>query len=591
MPKDPLQLANEALDKAIETEKRNKAFMASVGPAIVNAITPTLNAIRNAVSNLRVDVAPNVNVSPEIRVPDVDTSGIERVLKNAFSDFKLPENKINIPKIELPKMQWPDEDMPIRGEVSLMGINLNSPLPVQLRDANGKPVSLNFDNLNISGGSGGGMRHVVVDKMPDITTSPVLQVSGASDSVNIIQSITLETVQLSGSVESVSIASQPITLDVKQVSGSSDSVNIVNANTLDVQIVSGAIVSVNNQQTAGNPTVVGSGYQDNALRVVHATDAVVSVNIVSENQTLEVKQVSGSADSVNVSQFNGNTAVSGGGYQDNAIRVVHATDAVLSVNIVGENQTLEVIQLSGSVNSVSIALQPTTLDVKQVSGSVDSVSIAGNIATLDVQIVSGASSSVNNVQWNGNPITVGTGYQDNALRVVHATDAVVSVNIVSENVTLEVIQVSGGVNSVQSRLLARTTNPTAASDATPTFQGSDKLGRAITRPIQVRELLATAYASVSNGTEATLLTAAAGTYLDCIWIGFANTSNAAVQVDIRAVSGGNIVSTIEVPASGTSGWAPPVPWPQDATGNAWTVDGPDITGSTFYVNGLFSKET
>ena len=67
-------------------------------------------------------------------------------------------------------------------------------------------------------------------------------------------------------------------------------------------------------------------------------------------------------------------------------------------------------------------------------------------------------------------------------------------------------------------------------------------------------------------------------------------SDAAVSVDIRAVTAGSILHTLRIPANGTAGWSLTVPWPQDATGNNWTVDGPDETGRTITVSALFSKE-
>jgi len=96
--------------------------------------------------------------------------------------------------------------------------------------------------------------------------------------------------------------------------------------------------------------------------------------------------------------------------------------------------------------------------------------------------------------------------------------------------------------------------------------------------------------SVTNGTETTLLAASAGSYHDLIMLVGSNNSDAAVSVDIRAVTGGNIINTLRIPANGTAGFTPHVPWPQDATGNNWTVDGPDETGRTMTFSALFSRE-
>ena len=281
---------------------------------------------------------------------------------------------------------------------------------------------------------------------------------------------------------------------------------------------------------------------------------------ISGSFTASGLQASGAIDSVNLTQVGGNGVVVGTGYQDNALRVVHATDAIASVNIVGNIATLDVRQVSGAINSVSIVSNIAALDVKQVSGSADSVNL----------------SSV-----NGSTVVVGTGYQDNALRVVHATDAIASVNIVSSTVF-----------SVDSRgnALSMQTNPAPTADTVLVTLKADDLGRQIVRPVQARDLIATAYVSLATGTETTLITGIAATYLDCIMVVGSNNSDAAVSVDIRAVTAGNILHTLRIPANGTAGWAPTVPWPQDATGNNWTVDGPDETGRTLTFSALFSKE-
>jgi hypothetical protein len=138
--------------------------------------------------------------------------------------------------------------------------------------------------------------------------------------------------------------------------------------------------------------------------------------------------------------------------------------------------------------------------------------------------------------------------------------------------------------------IARTTNPTAEADGDRISFTGDDLGRQVIRPIQVRDLTLTAYVSVTSGTETTLRAAVAGAKLDLIFLKGSNNSDAAVSVDIRAVTGGNIVDTLRIPANGTAGYTLPVPWPQDETGNNWTVDGPDETGRTLTFSALFSQE-
>ena len=134
------------------------------------------------------------------------------------------------------------------------------------------------------------------------------------------------------------------------------------------------------------------------------------------------------------------------------------------------------------------------------------------------------------------------------------------------------------------------TNPTAVADGDRVRFTADDLGRQLTRPVNARDLIQTAYVSLTTGTETTLLSGAASTFFDLIYVACANQSDAATQVDLRSGTANGVVLTIEVPAQGTSGLSLSVPLPQDVAANAWTADLPDITGTTVTVSALFSKE-
>jgi hypothetical protein len=96
--------------------------------------------------------------------------------------------------------------------------------------------------------------------------------------------------------------------------------------------------------------------------------------------------------------------------------------------------------------------------------------------------------------------------------------------------------------------------------------------------------------SLANGTETTFLAASAGNVHDLLYVMGSNDSSVAALVDLRAVTGGNVVMTLVIPAGSTAGATLPIPWPQDATGNNWTADLQDITGTTVRLSGLFSRE-
>lgn len=147
-----------------------------------------------------------------------------------------------------------------------------------------------------------------------------------------------------------------------------------------------------------------------------------------------------------------------------------------------------------------------------------------------------------------------------------------------------------GGNPLKIGGIARQTNPTAFADGDRSNMSTDDVGRQVIRNHQVRDLIRTAYVTLSTGTETTLLAASAGNFLDLLYVMGANTSTAAVQVDIRAVTAGNVVASLYIPANSTAGVTLPVAWPQDATGNNWTVDMGDFTNSNVLISALFSQE-
>jgi len=138
--------------------------------------------------------------------------------------------------------------------------------------------------------------------------------------------------------------------------------------------------------------------------------------------------------------------------------------------------------------------------------------------------------------------------------------------------------------------IARTANPTAVAANDRVSATFDTIGRQIMRPLQVRGLLATAYTSLTTGTETSLLAGATSTYHDLVWIMGANQSDVAVLVDIRSTTGGNVLLSLEIPANSTAGIAPPIPYPASDVGASWTLDMDDITGTTVDITALFSKE-
>lgn len=313
---------------------------------------------------------------------------------------------------------------------------------------------------------------------------------------------------------------------------------------------------------------VNTGDSAGALRVTFATDATASIasQATGLNETnvgvLRTILMSDTVYSSNVVTFNGNTpAVGSNETTPGVLRMVHMTDTSMSTNIAAIGGTAPATGLNENTSGV-----------------------------LKVAMITSVNSSVNVTSFNGNaPATGLNETTSGVLRVVQMTDATSSVNIVS-SITQNTNMVGGGNDSIFT-FMARTTNPTAVADGADVRGITDKLGRQLSRPIQVRDLIKTAYVALSTGTETTLLTATAATFADLIMITATNNSTAATQLDIRATSAGNIIHTMYLPAAtGPVGFSPSIPWPQDSTGNSWTIDMPDQTGTTVYVSALFSQE-
>lgn len=349
-----------------------------------------------------------------------------------------------------------------------------------------------------------------------------------------------------------------------------------------------------------------SGVSTNALRVQTATDNISSVNVVS-SAALTVTSITNTVatalvDSSGV-QYSGsnpfivdsNDAL-GQGDTATAIRIVHAGDSATSVSTqaVGLNETnvgvLRTVVMTDSVTSVNVvssaALTVTSITNTVAAANIDSsgVQYSGSnpfpftLVTSATATLNAAITDSGGVQYSGS----------NPLPITVISGALISTLSVGDSASRSA---DNGGNPVKVGGIARTTNPTAYADGDRSNLATDKLGRLITRPIQVRDLIATAYATLSTGTETTLLAGIAGTFLDPILITGTNTSTAAIQVDLRAVTAGNIVQTWMIPAStGPIGLSLPIGWPQDATGNNWTIDMGDFTNTNLYFSALFSKE-
>lgn len=568
MPLDPLKIAKESLTKAIETEKRNRSLLSAIGPAIIDALRPVLDEIlstfrqsaediKQEISNIKIDppVIPEIKMPefkiPEIKVPDTRVN----IPPISLPEIKIPEIKIppirvpkaeitvKVPEIKIPDIILPDE-MNVKGWVSLMGVDLNNPLPVQLRDAKGNPVNL-FENLTqVVSGGGGGFKSVKISGFEKSLYSEYLNADG----------------RLKVSVESgggglTDAELRASSVPVEQVSGSTWSVSV---NDVFRTTAASNLINSDDRLRVSLETG-GSGLTDAELRATavptsQLSGATWSVSVNDAFRTTVTSSLINADDRLRVSLETGGSGLTDAELRATAVPVSQLSGANWSVNVTNT----VIVNGSGVTQPVSA----TDLDVRDLNVAQDEIL---------VHQVSGAAWSVS--VTNTPAVTL-----SGAL-----TSAVVVGPTVADTP-------DDGSAPVQVGGVARTANPTAVAANDIVKSTYDDVGRQIVRNFQIRDLILTSYTIISNGTETTLLTAAAGTYADLVYIMGANDSAAAVQVDIRAVSGGNKVMTLEVPSYSIAGVSLPVPFPQDATGNAWTADMPDITGTNVSISALYSTE-
>jgi hypothetical protein len=589
MSKEKIQSLIAKLENKKWQDGKASELLTSIQEKQTEALRPVLESMAKsltesmtrdfaqAVKEIKVEV-------PEITAPQVNMPKMDPIQMPEFPKIPAPIVNYTPPKIVMPEMKMPTE-MDIKGWVRLMGVDLDHPLPVQIRDASGKPVDLTAGFKQVlSGGNSGkadfftikgfgqsayseftnadGRLRVSVetggsgltDSEIRATALPVSQVSGANWSVSVAGStgtIGVVTIDPDGNPTYASSTSgltdaelRASSLDVKQTSGTIDSVYVTGVAASFFSEITNPDGRVKVELPTGS-----SGLTDTELRASH----------------LDVQQVSGAIDSVYVTGI----ATSVGAYLLDAEGNYRSTLPV--------SGTVTVSDVTASVKSALIDSSGV-----QYSGS-NPVPIGGTVAVSDITAsVKSALIDSTGVQYSGsNPVPVNL-----STALDHTIDSI-SVKQVS-GFTDSVFVTGYADSSVVYEVM--TTNKTAKADGADIRPKTDDLGRTLTRPVQVRDLTSTAYVSVSTGTETALFAGATSTFHDLIYILASNNSTAAVGVDVRATTGGNVIMHLEVPANGVVGVSTPVPIPAGDVGASWTVDLPDITGTTVYVSALFSKE-
>lgn len=592
-PKQQLQKLIEDIKTKKFRESEAKGLMSQIQEEQTRALQPVLekmaesigemakNAIQEAIKDIKVEIPP-IEIPPvDVRIPDIQ-----------IPEIRVPEARVNVPApiVNVPQTKFPEfPKFPDRMKVDMDSVSNKTPLPVMLIDTQGRPFQ-----FPVAGGSSG---------KADFLTIKGFTQSAFAELTNPDGRVKVELPTGSSGLTDTELRASAV--PVAQVSGSNWSTNVVDA---FGSTTVGGVFNADNRVRVSVETG-GSGLTDSELRAtavpvsqvsganwsVSVTDVFGSTgtNIVNSDGRLKVELPTGSsgltdtelrASAVPVSQVSGSA---------------WSTEVTNTVTVSGSLTSTGAYLLDGDGNyRGTLPVEATNLDIRDLDFSTDDVS---------VYQVSGHRWSTEATQsgtWNIETVTTITGITNTiATANVDSTGAQYSGSnpmptylvAGSGNSTVSVGDLASdaadtGSAPVKIGGIARTANPTAVAAGDRVSATYDDLGRQVMRTLQVRDLIQTAYVSVTNGTETTLRAGVAGAFLDCIAVMCSNNSDAAVSLDIRPVTAGNIVHTIRIPANGTAGWAPPIPWPQSDTGNNWTVDGPDETGRTITVSALFSQE-
>lgn len=524
-----------------DRQKRNDSDRTAILSAMSGDISKSLQAILPELTKsaqisedtIRKALSEAIQINmPELEIPEIQIPDIHIDTREFSAIASRIEKAISSLNLKEPKVTYTPQSVqfPDRFNVSLPDYDKLKPLPVMMMDTKGNP-------MQFPGGGGGGK-------------SDFFTVKGITNTIGIVSINPDGSPAGAGSVAS--------SVSVSDIFGSTGTGFYNGDNRLRVSLETG-----------------GSGLTDAELRATSLTTQQLSGAIDSVSVTNTVT-VTGTLTSTGAYLLNGD-----GTYRDSMPITGTVTGITNSIAVANTDSTG--VQYSGSnpfpfrivtdatatVNAVIVDSAGAYRSTFPVSGTVTVSSIT---ATSAASIVDSTG-----IQYSGSnpvPVTIIT-------QPLASTIAVGSV--VAD-------AVDDGSAPVQGGGIARTANPTAVAGGDVVKSTYDDLGRQVTRPLQVRDLIATAYVSVTNGTETTLRAAVAGASLDMVLLTLSNTSDAAVTADIRAVTAGNISLSIVVPPYGTAGYSASVPLPQSEQGNNWTIDLPDITGTTVYASGIFSQE-
>jgi hypothetical protein len=164
-----------------------------------------------------------------------------------------------------------------------------------------------------------------------------------------------------------------------------------------------------------------------------------------------------------------------------------------------------------------------------------------------------ANSAVNVAQMNGVATTMGNGTAGTGVQRV----AIASDNTVLPGVGAGATGSVPPANASYNGLIAKTANPTAASDGNLVGGLADKLGKQVVVG-SIRDLKGNQFTTITASTsETTVVTAVASTFLDVYGVIVENTSATATKVTFKDSTSGTTQFEIYAPAGDTRGFMLP----------------------------------
>lgn len=432
--------------------------------------------------------------------------------------------------------------------------------------------------------------------MPDIEV-PKAEVTVRSPKIRIPDVIMPDEMNVKGFVSLMGIdAGNPLPVQLRTAKG--EALDLSGLTSQSGGSGGSRVVKINNTDSEPIPITgslsatlsadTGSGeIGDETLRMVMATDAIASVNIVSGSSsgteyadgataspsTGVLSMGDTGEESGNIFALATHSGVTGSG----VLRVVQASDSVASTVV--NSGTLTTVSTVTAVTGItnSIAAVITDSSGVQYSGS-NPVPVDGSGVT---QPVSGTITETNSaaILADTASIDTSTGNSETSLAIMDDWDATHDSAIGSD----------GAVVMAE----AHTANPTAVADGDAVRLRATDTGNLVMRPLQVRDLLQTAYVTAASEGPKTLLAGSSGVFHDMVYFMAANESDAAITLDITQTTSGTVQGTVVVPATSTAGLAlGGASIPQDHADATWQVDNisSDASNTTYSVTALFSKE-